>query len=72
MTATLDDAKRIHFIGIGGCSMSGIARILKAQGHEVSGSDRGHTQFTDRLEQDCITVYYGHSAEQVGNADLIV
>lgn len=72
MTATLDEAKRIHFIGIGGCSMSGIARILKAQGHEVTGSDRGHTQFTDRLEEDGITVYYGHSAEQVGNADLIV
>lgn len=72
MTASLDDAKRIHFIGIGGCSMSGIARILKAQGHEVTGSDRGHTQFTDRLEEDGITVYYGHSAEQVGNADLIV
>ena len=72
MTATLDEAKRIHFIGIGGCSMSGIARILKAQGHEITGSDRGHTQFTDRLEQDGITVYYGHSAEQAKNADLIV
>ena len=72
MTASLDEAKRIHFIGIGGCSMSGIARILKAQGHEVTGSDRDRTQFTDRLEQDGITVYYGHKAEQVGNADLIV
>ena len=72
MTATLDEAKRIHFIGIGGCSMSGIARILKAQGHEITGSDRGHTQFTDRLEQDGITVYYGHSAEQAKDADLIV
>ena len=72
MTATLDEARRIHFIGIGGCSMSGIARILKVQGHEITGSDRGHTQFTDRLEQEGITVYYGHSGEQVGNADLIV
>lgn len=72
MTAKLDDAKRIHFIGIGGCSMSGIARILKAQGHEVTGSDRGMTQFTDRLEKEGITVYYGHKAEQAKDADLIV
>ena len=72
MTASLDEAKRIHFIGIGGCSMSGIARILKSQGHEVTGSDRDHTQFTDRLERDGVTVYYGHKAEQAANADLIV
>ncbi len=70
--ASLDEAKRIHFIGIGGCSMSGIARILKAQGHEVTGSDRGTTQFTDRLERDGIKVYYGHKGEQAENADLIV
>lgn len=72
MTATLDEAKRIHLIGIGGCSMSGIARILKAQGHEVTGSDRAETQFTERVERDGIKVYYGHSAEQAKDADLIV
>ena len=72
MTAALDSAKRIHFIGIGGCSMSGIARILKAQGHEITGSDRDRTQFTDRLEREGITVYYGHKAEQAKGADLIV
>ena len=70
--ASLDEAKRIHFVGIGGCSMSGIARILHAQGHEVTGSDRDHTQFTDRLEQEGITVFYGHKAEQAKNADLLV
>lgn len=72
MAASLDEAKRIHFIGIGGCSMSGIARILNAQGHIITGSDRDRTQFTDRLEQDGITVFYGHKAEQAENADLIV
>lgn len=70
--ASLDEAKRIHFVGIGGCSMSGIARILNKQGHTVTGSDRDHTQFTDRLEQDGITVYYGHQAEQAAGADLLV
>ncbi len=72
MTASLDEAKHIHLIGIGGCSMSGIARILKAQGHEVTGSDRAQTQFTERVEQDGITVFYGHKAEQANGADLIV
>ena len=72
MTASLDDSKHVHFVGIGGCSMSGIARILKAQGHTVTGSDRDHTQFTDRLEQDGIPVFYGHKAEQAQNADLLV
>ncbi|MEN6634933.1 MAG: Mur ligase domain-containing protein, partial [Clostridiaceae bacterium] len=38
--AHIDDAKRIHLIGIGGCSMNGLALILKSQGHEVTGSDR--------------------------------
>ena len=69
---SLDEAKRIHFVGIGGCSMSGLARILNAQGHTVSGSDREPTQFTGNLEKDGIRVYYGHKAEQVGDADLLV
>ena len=47
MAVGLDDVKRIHLIGVGGCSMSGIAQILKKQGHEVTGSDRERSQFTD-------------------------
>ena len=69
---SLQEAKRIHFVGIGGCSMSGIARILNAQGHTVTGSNRETTQFTDDLEKEGITLYIGHKAEQVGNADLLV
>lgn len=69
---SLAEAKHIHFVGIGGCSMSGIARILNAQGHLVTGSDREPTQFTDSLEADGIKVYYGHKAEQVCGADLLV
>lgn len=69
---TLEEAKRIHFVGIGGCSMSGIARILNAQGHIVTGSNRETTQFTDELEPEGITLYIGHKAEQVGDADLLV
>ena len=72
MMASLDEAKRIHFVGIGGCSMSGIARILNQQGHVVTGSDREPTQFTGNLEKEGITVYYGHKAEQAEGADLLV
>ncbi len=71
-TALLDEARRIHLIGIGGCSMSGLARILHAHGHIVTGSDREHTPFTDNLEKDGITVYYGHKAEQAAGADLVI
>lgn len=69
---TLEQAKRIHFVGIGGCSMSGIARILNAQGHIVTGSDREPTQFTGSVEREGVTVYYGHKAEQAAGADLLV
>lgn len=70
--ASLEEAKRIHFVGIGGCSMSGIARILNRQGHTVSGSDREPTQFTGNLEKEGIQVYYGHKGEQAAGADLLV
>ena len=47
----LQSARHIHLIGVGGCSMSGLARILKAHGHEVTGSDRERTQFTESLDE---------------------
>lgn len=72
MAATLDEARRIHLIGIGGCSMSGLARILLAQGHVVTGSDREHTPFTDNVEQDGIRVFYGHKGEHVAGADAVI
>ena len=43
--------KKIHFVGIGGIGMSGIAEILVNQGFEVSGSDRSLSEVTDRLEK---------------------
>lgn len=64
--------KRIHFIGIGGVGMSGIAEVLFNLGYEVSGSDAGQSYNTDRLEQVGIKVFIGHAASNVGNADVIV
>ncbi len=70
--AHIDDAKRIHLIGIGGCSMNGLALILKSQGHEVTGSDRERTQFTDALDHEDIRYSIGHTGEYVDEADLVV
>lgn len=70
--AHIDDAKRIHLIGIGGCSMNGLALILKSQGHEVTGSDRERTQFTDALDHEGIRYSIGNTGEYVDGAELIV
>ena len=69
MAVGLDDVKRIHLIGVGGCSMSGIAQILKKQGHEVTGSDRERSQFTDRLEELGIPVSIPQKGEQAAGAE---
>ena len=70
--AHIDDAKRIHLIGIGGCSMNGLAQILKKQGHIVTGSDREKTQFTAALDEAGIPYSVGHTGEFVDDADLVI
>jgi UDP-N-acetylmuramate--alanine ligase len=64
--------KQVHFIGIGGIGMSGIAEVLCNLGFSVSGSDLKKSRNTDRLEQLGAQVYEGHAAENVGNADVVV
>lgn len=64
--------KRIHFIGIGGAGMCGIAEVLLNQGYEVSGSDQQSNKVTDRLIELGITVYQGHSATNVEGVDVVV
>jgi UDP-N-acetylmuramate--alanine ligase len=59
--------KKIHFVGIGGIGMSGIAEILLDQGFKVSGSDRGLSEVTDRLQKLGAIVYEGHRAEHIAN-----
>lgn len=62
----------VHFIGIGGIGMSGIAQILAAQGVSVSGSDLRESPITRRLVAEGIRVHIGHRAEHVAGADLVV
>ncbi|WP_428820573.1 UDP-N-acetylmuramate--L-alanine ligase [Microbulbifer sp. MCCC 1A16149] len=64
--------RRIHFIGVGGAGMSGIAEVLQNQGYEVSGSDLRESKVTERLRSLGIKVLIGHSAENVSDVDVVV
>lgn len=62
----------IHFIGIGGSGMSGIAEILIAQGFKVSGSDMAQSETTEYLASLGATIFIGHSPENIRNAEVVV
>jgi UDP-N-acetylmuramate--alanine ligase len=64
--------QHVHFIAIGGAGMSGIAKVLLAQGYQVSGSDLKPSEWTARLEQLGARVYIGHDAANLDGADLVV
>ena len=64
--------KRIQFVGMGGIGMSGIAEIMLNQGFEISGSDLSTSEITDSLKAKGVTIYEGHSAENVKQADVLV
>ena len=63
---------RVHFIGIGGSSMSGLAPLMVKLGYQVTGSDRDRSHKTDALNEKGIPVAIGHRPENVRGADLIV
>ncbi len=64
--------KKIHFVGIGGIGMSGIAEILLNKGFKVSGSDLNLTEVTNRLAELGAKIYEGHSPENVKDVDVLV
>jgi UDP-N-acetylmuramate--alanine ligase len=68
----LGKTRRVHFIGIGGSGMSGIAELLANLGYVVSGSDLRRSAVTDRLETIGIRVAYAHEAANVDDADVVV
>ena len=63
---------KIHFVGIGGMGMCGIAEVLANMGYRVSGSDMNDTEITRHLAGIGVTVVQGHRAENVGEADVVV
>jgi UDP-N-acetylmuramate--alanine ligase len=69
----LGKTRRIHFVGIGGIGMSGIAELLANLGFAVSGSDLKRSDVTARLESSAgVTVHEGHAAAHVADADVVV
>jgi UDP-N-acetylmuramate--alanine ligase len=68
----LERLGRVHFVGMGGAGMSGIARIMLARGVQVSGSDRAASAQLDELAGLGATVYVGHAEEHVAEADTVV
>ena len=68
----LGRTRRIHFVGVGGIGMSGIAELLANLGYAVSGSDTRRSDITDRLAGLGVRVAVGHAAANVGDADVVV
>jgi len=64
--------KNIHFVGIGGSGMNGIAEVLLNLGYQVSGSDLSESAVTQRLQGLGATIHYGHDAENLQQADAVV
>jgi len=69
---SLRRVKRIHFVGIGGVGMGGIAEVLLNLGYEVSGSDQAENGLTQRLVSLGATVFVGHAAKQIEGVDVVV
>ena len=64
--------QQIHFVGIGGAGMSGIASVMLNQGYRVTGSDMVESDVTVRLRETGVKVTIGHSADSVAQADVVV
>lgn len=71
-THYLKHVKRIHFIGIGGAGMGGIAEVLLHQGYEVTGSDLSQNAIVKRLQNLGAAITQEHRAENIINADVVV
>jgi len=67
-----EELGRLHFVGIGGSGMSGIARVFLEAGHEVTGSDRSDSAALDELRRLGARIDVGHDAAHVGDADTLV
>ncbi|MCY1261810.1 UDP-N-acetylmuramate--L-alanine ligase [compost metagenome] len=72
ITRTMRRIRRIHFVGIGGAGMCGIAEVLLNLGYEVSGSDLKASAVTERLEKFGAQIFIGHRAENADGADVLV
>lgn len=67
-----NEYKNIHFIGIGGISMSGIATLLLKQGYNITGSDRENSDLIENLRKNGAEIFIGQKKENIKNPDLVV
>ena len=72
MVPEMRRVERIHFVGIGGAGMSGIAEVLVNEGYRVSGSDIAPNAVTNRLTAKGAEIFFGHAAENVEGASVVV
>ncbi|MDI1353025.1 MAG: UDP-N-acetylmuramate--L-alanine ligase [bacterium] len=72
LSPRMGQVKKIHFVGIGGVGMCGIAEVLHNEGYCVTGSDMGEGSNVTRLKSMGITVYLGHKVEHITGADVVV
>ncbi|CAH7362190.1 UDP-N-acetylmuramate--L-alanine ligase [Vibrio chagasii] len=72
MVPEMRRVKSIHFIGIGGAGMSGIAEVLLNEGYQITGSDIAQNPVTERLVSKGATVFIGHQASNVSDASVVV
>lgn len=68
----LRPGSHIHFVGIGGISMSGLAEIMLKRGFHITGSDRNKSHITDKLENNGAIIFEGHNSSNIMGADLVV
>src|SRR5580698_6634354 len=64
--------QHVHFVGIGGIGMSGIAEVLLNLGYRISGSDLKNSAVTNRLAELGATIFEGHAAENIAGAEVVV
>ena len=69
---TMGRMRKLHFVGIGGAGMNGIAQVMLNLGYQISGSDIKANPATDRLAEQGATIYIGHATENVSGVDAVV
>ena len=72
MKIELAKTEIIHFIGIGGIGMSGLALIMKGMGFKIQGSDISFSKNIERLKKNKIKVYVGHNKKNISNSTILV
>ncbi len=69
---TMGRMRKLHFVGIGGAGMNGIAQVMLNLGYQISGSDIKANPATDRLAEQGAIIYIGHATENVSGVDAVV